>query len=117
MYLVFALKDLTPLIEHAIAAPAHKMGYGETKKPAPALFLVKDEGIYLMSNGQPGLMGKDKTRNQVVYAAGHAPDDGWLGGDDFAETLEIPFFLAALRQGSTEIRITLTETKMTLEAK
>ena len=117
MYLVFKLKDLQPLIAHALAAPRHKMGYATDQKPAPALFLVKDEGIYLMSNGEPGLMAKGKNRHQVVYAAGHAPEDGWLGGDDFAETLELPFFATALQQGKTEIHITLTETKMTLEAR
>ena len=118
MYLVFKLKDLQPLIRHASNAPQHVMGYGTDRKPVPALFLVKDEGIYLMSNGKPGLIAKDsKNHQQVVYAAGHAPEDGWLGGDDFAETIELPFFANVLRQGCTEIHITLTDTNMTLEAK
>ena len=118
MYLVFKLKDLQPLITHTLKAPKHSMGYMSQLKPGPALFLVKDEGIYLMSNGQPGLMAKGgKNHQQVVYAAGHTPADGWLGGDDFAETLELKFFQNALQLRSKEIHITLNDKDIKLEAR
>ena len=62
-------------------------------KIKPALWLVKDEGIYLMSNG------KGDDRPDVVYAKGFNPKerdrmDVWddaraaVGGDDFAELID-----------------------------
>ena len=74
------------------------MGYSESA-PGPALFLVHDDGVYLMSNGDPGdLAGGDELGLYCAYAAGCDPDNDpncWengrslVGGDDFAETVPI----------------------------
>ncbi|MFE0538307.1 hypothetical protein ACFW20_30235 [Streptomyces nigra] len=49
--LVFPLDRVLAAAEHAAAADKHKLGYGETEA-APRLWWVKDDGTYLMSNGQ-----------------------------------------------------------------
>ena len=69
--LYFAAPAVLELLRHAIAAPEHDSPYGE-KDPGPGLFLVKDEGVYLMSNGKPALPG-EKVANKVVYANGYEP--------------------------------------------
>jgi hypothetical protein len=67
--------------------------YYEAKKPA--LWFVKDSGIYLMPNGD--LPGKEKDdKSHVCYAKGYEPDaeDSWekcraaVGGDDFVEQID-----------------------------
>ncbi len=74
---------------------------------------VKDDGVYLMSSGQPGLMRPDTDGHHVVYAEGWTPPSlrnprlTHLGGDDFAEHLHLSeplnsaggTLLAALRDG------------------
>ena len=93
--LYFDLEAVLRLAEHAAAAPEHAQSYSEadSKTPCPgALMLVKDEGVYLMSNGLPGpaLDG-----SHVVFAHGWTPDspddpsETHLGDDDFAEHLHL----------------------------
>lgn len=64
--------------------------------PPAALSFVKDQGIYVMSNGKPQLDNDDPGR--VIFAQGFDPtkdafDDWWegarqlVGGDDFVEPL------------------------------
>lgn len=50
--LFFPLADVVAAAEHAVASPAHRLAYGDTS-PYPALWWVKDDGTYLMSNGIP----------------------------------------------------------------
>ena len=116
--LIFSFNELRPLIDHAKAANStqatmdqkwewlaaqgvpedqifHRMGEmteaDNNAAAKPGLILVKDDGIYLMSNG-----GGEKSLN-VAYASGYNPKvdgDVWdkcrdaVGGDDFA--LDIP---------------------------
>lgn len=107
-YLAFDLEQVEELMAHAEAATDWSMGYDlDDAKPEPALLLVKDEGIYLMSNGLPGLPRKDgQEGHHVVYAKGYDPtaDDRehvWeaaraaVGGDDFVEVLP---WIAAIRE-------------------
>jgi hypothetical protein len=95
----FPLRDVLALAEHAIAAPDHKPSYSNTldgTTPTAALWLVGDEGLYLMSNGLPAQQhptGGD--RLHVVYADGyrtskskHAVADE-IGGDDFVQPLPL----------------------------
>lgn len=57
----------------------------------PALHLVKDDGVYLMSNGgthHTGPTGAPAGEYPwVCYAFGAGPDDPWISGDDFVEIL------------------------------
>jgi hypothetical protein len=69
-------------------------------EPTPALFFVHDEGVYLMSNGEPGdLKSRSEIGLYAAYAEGCDPDlheDDWwdtsralVGGDDFAEVIPV----------------------------
>jgi len=119
MILRFPFASVLPLVEHSEAAPsqnpdfAHlcdpefwkegakpdQFGYVseadvDTTKIRPGILLVKDQGIYLMSAGSPGLLASENPiRHQVVYATGFGPDANHeamcdaVGGDDFSERL------------------------------
>jgi hypothetical protein len=76
------------------------MGWLEEANPAPALFFVHDQGVYLMSNGEPRdiITADGKETTYVAYAEHCNPKtdaDWWdnarglVGGDDFAETILI----------------------------
>lgn len=112
----FKTSEVLPLIKHALAATEFDMGYEgmsdeqyvelgmtppKTRTPnGPALLLVHDQGVYLMSNGIP------RSADAVAYAEGCDPKvgefDEWygksrdlVGGDDFVEVIRIePGWLA-----------------------
>lgn len=94
--LAFDYDDVMALIEHARGCSAWSAGY-EGEASGPGLLLVGDNGVYLMSNGQPGLMRRDGKGHKVVYAVGLDPekdaDEWWerkratFGGDDGVEHL------------------------------
>ncbi|MBF6341302.1 DUF3085 domain-containing protein [Nocardia abscessus] len=93
----FPLPKVLDLAEHAMAAPGHSRSPYDDPGPAvPSLIWVKDQGIYLMSNGlprQPGEPGTQEGRARVVYALDHGPGTHWIHGeplgDDFAEYLDL----------------------------
>lgn len=134
----FDMADLKPLIEHALAASEHRPTFDMLDDPAilkegvtlakgafaredeinyskipPHLQLVKDSGAYLMSSGRPLLEG-DGTLNKVVYAKGFKPEDGYIGGDDYIEKLEIEHFKQALDRGEKTATVRVSETTMSL---
>lgn len=128
--LTFAAPAVLELLRHAIAAPKHSSPYSQ-EDPGPGLFLVKDEGIYLMSNGKPGLLGENE-HNKVVYADGYEPltetrrdgTDTWgeryekirdaVGGDDFGEFLSADSFKRLQPQDKLTIRISATTIDLTI---
>lgn len=74
------------------------------EKIPPALHLVKDEGIYLLSSSAERDIAEGTT-SRVVYANGLDPkadEDVWdkcreaVGGDDFVEALPIEWFTPLL---------------------
>ncbi|MEI9979858.1 MAG: DUF3085 domain-containing protein [Edaphobacter sp.] len=91
-----------------------------TENPGPGVMLVKDDGIYLMSNGEPGLPGTE-TANRVVYARGYEALPGTasmeermarydkvrdaVGGDDFAELIPARSFTTLEPEGSVQIEL------------
>jgi len=123
--LKFAAPAVLELLRHALAAPKHVSPYGEDD-PGPGLFLVKDEGIYLMSNGKSGLPGENAP-NKVVYAKGYEPltenrrdgSDAWgeqyekiraaVGGNDFAEFLPADSFKELQPQDKLSVRLSATK--------
>jgi hypothetical protein len=135
--LVFKSADLLRVVEHSLAAPEQRpqvVDYNDdgpvySAADAPALLLVHDDGVYLMSNGEPGdpLDGKGEGkffRRYVAYAQGCDPrtDGGWydtsrdlVGGDDFSEILpwaaEIKRLIAA---GERQIIIDVTGGRLEL---
>jgi hypothetical protein len=119
--LVFEGTAVLELLAHANAASKHTSPYGLTPNPGPGLMLVKDDGIYLMSNGEPALPGT-VTVNRVVYARGYEalPATASMeermarydkvrdaaGGDDFAELLPAKSFVRLAANGKVEIELT-----------
>lgn len=99
--LLFDLQEVMALCRHALATDKHMTAYNRTVPgdPGPGLILVGDHGVYLMSNGEPGLMKEDGKSHVVAYAEGLNPtadpdDFSWYdtkrsiyGGDDGADFL------------------------------
>lgn len=125
--------DIDPTIRHKIADDLVKEGYSSvvraehvdgTKIPI-GLWLVGDQGVYLMSNG-PFNEEKAKAGNNAAYAAECNPllleFDEWydnkqriFGGDDGSE-----FIPGSLFQGITDpkfkkVKIKLTKTSMSVK--
>lgn len=115
------------LLDHAKNAPAASEYYGETI--GPALLLVGDSGIYLMSNGQPGISEegvvphdalKSKKPYLVCYAEGCNPKvndfEAWWpihnaydDGSDFSTPISLENIERALKTCSTHIVVNVTE--------
>ena len=125
--LMFDLAALRPIVDHALKAPEHAPTFGQTPPIAPALWLVKDDGIYLMSNGRPRQIADDSPatgqdqdgQSLVVYAEGFDPKKAdpmavWfaardaVGGDDFGEPLPAEWFKDALDRGERTITLNVT---------
>jgi len=133
--LIFKSVDLLRVVDHSLAAPKQAeqtIDYndsGPVTAPveAPAILLVHDKGVYLMSNGEPGdpLDGKGEGfRRYVAYAEGCNPttDSGWydnsrylVGGDDFGECLPWAADIKALiAAGAQQIIIDVTGGRLEL---
>src|SRR6516162_8730636 len=136
----FKAEDVRRVVEHSIAAPKQSEQVVEyvphTTKPiaAPAVLLVHDQGVYLVSSGKPrDIVGadatdrkdaaKDEGRSFCAYAIGCHPgkDADWyetarglVSGDDFVETLPWARKLKALIDGGARI-ITLRMTRDSIE--
>ena len=106
--LYFKVQDLAPLIAHAQNAKTHRatfaQAYGPDLEPIknpevqPALHWVKDEGIYLVPNGQLPEGNTFSSTGLVLYADGFNPNfdtNVWdrsreaVGGDDFVEAIAL----------------------------
>jgi len=133
--LIFDAADVRRVAEHAIGSPRHQdhlVAYSDDGEPitepgAPALLLVHDDGVYLMSNGLPRdlVAGTgERGRSFAAYARGCDParDPGWwdasralVGGDDFAETL--PWareVLAQVVRGADRVVIAVSDGRIAL---
>lgn len=104
----------------------------EEKHGKPGLWLVKDEGIYLMSNGSPGLPREGAkpdehghTPQEVCYAEGFDPNkedpgDVWdksteaVGGDDFVDLLPTEIVENAIKLGGDVMALRVTESTFEL---
>lgn len=122
--ITFYINDtLKSIIGHSAAADKHSAPYG-LGEPEPGLFLVKDSGIYLMSNADPGQRREDDKGMVVAYAEGYDPDkdeDVWekarsvAGGDDFGEMLPLKFFQDAVANGAKILTVTFDGEQIALE--
>lgn len=89
---------------------------GEERDAAAGLWLVKDQGIYLLSNA----VGRQAP---PVYAVGYGPDADWdhvreaAGGDDFVEYLPIDMPSLRAIDATQELVIDLTPTQMRWEVR
>ena len=103
--LIFEGKDLKAIAKDTLNADEWELPYEslyededevKREKAIPSFTLVKDDGIYLMSGNAKTKLYK-KGKNRVCYAKGYDPkeEDVWekcryaVGGDDFAEKLEV----------------------------
>ena len=99
--------------------PSYGLAPGKDEKPG--LWLVGDEGVYLLSNGRL----VDGQRPLVVYAEECNPktnSDYWhykrqhFGGDDgidFIDAVELEKLIAGA-PGATHLKIEMTDTSMSL---
>jgi len=116
MDLQFDRDTVVKAIEHARAATKHRAIF-EEKNPVAALWLVGDQGVYLMSNGS------GDTKGPIAYAKGCDPDkddfDDWwelkrasFGGDDGVELLPLEGFEAAIAGGTGLIVVAISATSI-----
>ena len=149
--LTFKASEVRRLMEHSKAAKQHRPSYKDLYNPEyhlggkiltkngwpdsdnidhskiPAgLLLVKDQGVYILSNGLPPLLVEGETRNVVAYAKEADPTDGsddwWdagreiMGGDDCVETLSLTMFEPVLEvlENDGELKIKITETEISI---
>ena len=108
-------------------AEAHKrrIPYGQGGTKESGLWLVKDEGIYLMSPTTDKFKTNEGDINTVVYARGYKPtkanhDTLWdkthdVSADDFAEfiSLETDQMARILRGGDITIKLNATNLEVT----
>ena len=129
--IVFKAADVLRVVEHTLNATAHApelVKYDDDFKPItkpgkPGVILVHDQGVYLMSNGEP----RDILRGEhsyVAYALGCNPEtdgDWWetaralVGGDDFGETLPwAEDIMQQIEAGSDEIAFEFSDDQIAL---
>lgn len=119
----FDLTAVTELVRHAENTPSRAPAFGQPDNPPPSLWLVKDDGIYVMSNGRDPQPRPDGRRfPPPVYAHGFSPDDPdvWdrardaVGGDDFVEVIADTYTSAMLDNeiaaGARWLCVTVTDT-------
>lgn len=108
--------DVKNLSENEIFASQGE--HVDQAKIPPGLFLVKDHGVYLMSNGSPGLLLEDGKSHQVAYAKGFDPaqNPDWydaaydlLGGDDFGEFIPTEWVRTIQKLGIKTFTIYLSD--------
>ncbi len=149
--LTFDKNEVAKLVAHAKAAKTHNPSYedlfnaayhrgGVVKEKSgwpdrgnlddalipAALHLVKDQGVYLMSNGIPVLPKSDgKPGSEVAYAREASPTvmdfDDWyenagriMGGDDSVTTLPVEMFVEELKKAASVIRLKVTSRAISL---
>ena len=117
--LSFDIMGVCRLINHATRSTEWGKSYFDEGEARPCLVFVHDQGLYVMSNGTPGLpMGEN-----VVYAEGFDPekvpfDEWWegaraiVGGDDFAEYIDIAPMLP-IPENAIEFWIGVTPEELT----
>jgi hypothetical protein len=99
--LVFPLAGVLLLAEHALAATSHAASMREVldgTTPRPALWLVGDQGVFLMSNGLVTPVDADHTTGlPVVHAAGYTTHADWLAvADEIGRGKQIRIILPLL---------------------
>lgn len=97
----------------------------DPSKVPVGLWLVKDDGIYLMSPGLPILYNPNKLGSSLTLQALETDpalvgNDSWdvarqiAGGDDFVEKLGIDWFDQVLTSGASAFSITFTDSAFEL---
>lgn len=117
--LSFPLDNLGAIAAHSALAKKFTKPYeaGEFDEEFRGFYLVKDDGIYLMSNANVAQQRPDGKGRLVVYADGFDPeiDEGVhdkaasaVGGDDFAEWIPFEWFERARDAHKTHLVLKVT---------
>ena len=117
-------ETLSKMMQHS-NANKRRIPYTQDETEDQGLWLVKDEGIYLMSpTAKNFIMTNDV--NTVVYARGYKPtkenrDALWdkthaVSGDDFAEFVRLTPNRVRNVLGGNDITIELSENQMSVTA-
>jgi|HubBroStandDraft_4_1064222.scaffolds.fasta_scaffold314704_1 hypothetical protein len=133
MLFIFNGTMVAQLIEHAQKAKLHIPTYDQSyemlgddwiegkvkaetimdKIPA-GLHLVKDQGVYLMSNGDSAKPVSET--GLICYAEGFGTDGPHIGGDDFVEHVPLTVFgpgdMHHLKNGTVDFSVTLSEKEL-----
>jgi len=126
--IAFSVEEVKELVEHVKGSKKFRKPYGEGEE-YPALWFVHDQGLYLMSNGEPPQKGEKEGKLRVAYADGFDPskgefEDWWdgareiVGGDDFVEPIPVEDFegvlSAAEKAGKDRLFMLVTPTSLEL---
>ena len=153
MKIRFDSAEVATQVRHALCSPQHRPTFNELSNPnfhkggvvkigehgfpdaqnidlskvPAALWLVKDQGIYLMSNGDPRLLLEPGStdpcaRSRVAYAHGFNPgtNHDWferlsvLDGDDFASALPAEWFAKAEETHTRSLFLNVTKKHITV---
>ena len=115
--------NLRKLAQQTLKAKKFKLPYTNETTSKKGVYLVKDDGIYLMNAFSLAKGKTPSTEGFTVYAEGYDPstnenvwEDSYLvSGDDFGEFLEMtPVMLASVHNGSD---ITIVLSTATIEMK
>ena len=119
------VKTLSKMLRWA-NSQSRRIPYSKTTTDNQGLWLVKDDGIYLMSPTDENFVNKKGDVSTVVYARGYKPtkanrDTLWdkthaISGDDFVEFVPLSINQVARILSGGDITINLNETQMEIEA-
>ncbi len=125
----FTIDGVRKLVAHCSQCSTYRRFYSEDS--GPAIWLAGDQGVYLVSNGMPGLPliqeGRPPLAGQqfVVYAEGISPSDpGWwsqksihFGGEEGVDAIplsEVQALLKAANETHKWLTIDVDESSFTL---
>ena len=119
--LKFRSKEFTRMIQHMLKNE-RKIPYVDETTDEYGLWLVKDEGIYVMSpSPERDIVSKNKCH--VIYARGYSPrvKDLWekthaVSGDDFAEFIPLDERQVIRLENGGDMTIRLSETQLEIRA-
>jgi hypothetical protein len=108
--------EVAKLIDLTARAKAHSPAWGE-REAKPCLVVVKDDGVYLISNKIYPKGVTPASSGEVVYARGFNPKvdtNVWdrshdISGDDFAEYIEIEFMQEQLQRAALRFKMSVAE--------
>ena len=117
--LKFKSKEFRRMLNFMIMHERRKP-YTNEKTDQYGLWLVKDEGIYLMSPTSERDLVNDKS-SHIIYAQGYSPKAKYLwekthmvSGDDFAEFIPVSEKAIDLLIKGGDIKVKLTEKDITV---
>jgi hypothetical protein len=123
MKAIFPMTEmLHQIVEYTQGETEFRVPYGGTDEVngEPCLWLVHDQGLYLMSGAAEQLRSPDG-KHSVVYAKGCNPytdSNYWdfsrllVGGDDFVDRIPLESFVKAIKLGAEAIELEVTATEI-----